>query len=67
MVNCLPLKIRGIKKQLGIKDLKFEGEILKARRCLIQVQKHQGKKIIHRNAQKIKFLRKELNAEILQI
>jgi hypothetical protein len=27
---CLPLKIRGIKKQLGTKDLKIQGEILKS-------------------------------------
>jgi hypothetical protein len=32
------------KKQLGTKDLKIQGEILKARRGLIQVQKHQGKR-----------------------
>jgi hypothetical protein len=28
--DCLPLKIRGIKKQLGTKDSKIQGEILKA-------------------------------------
>jgi hypothetical protein len=43
---CLPLKIRGIKKQLGTKDSKIQGEILKARRGLIQVQKHQEKRRI---------------------
>jgi hypothetical protein len=65
--DCLPLKIRGIKKQLGTKDSKIQGEILKDRRGLIQVQKHQRKRRIHRNAQKLKFLRKQLNVEPLQI
>jgi hypothetical protein len=40
------LKIRGIKKQIGIKDSKIQGEILKARKGLIQVQKHQEKRRI---------------------
>jgi hypothetical protein len=52
---------------LGQKDSKIQREILKPRRDLIQVQKHQGKRRIHRNAQKIKFFRKELNAKALQI
>jgi hypothetical protein len=47
--------------------LKIQGEILKARRALIQVEKHQEKRRIHGNAQKLKFLRKELNTETLQI
>jgi hypothetical protein len=37
--RCLPLKIREIKKQFGTKDSKIQGEILKPRRGLIQVQK----------------------------
>jgi hypothetical protein len=32
--NYLPLKIRGIKKQLGTKDLKIQGEILKSLKML---------------------------------
>jgi hypothetical protein len=64
---CLPLKIQEIKKQLGTKDSKIQEEILKARRGLIKVHKYQGKRRIHRNAQKLKFLRKKLNAEALQI
>jgi hypothetical protein len=64
---CLPLKIRGIKKATWDKNLKIQGVILKARRDLIQVQKHHEKRRIQRNAQKLKFLRKELNVEALQI
>jgi hypothetical protein len=64
---CLPLKIQGIKNQLGTKDSKIQGVILKARRVLIQVQKHQEKRRIQWNAKKSKFLRKELNDEALQI
>jgi hypothetical protein len=44
---CLPLKIRGIKKATWDKSFKkIQGEILKARRGLIQVQKHQKKRRI---------------------
>jgi hypothetical protein len=46
MATCLPLKIQGIKNQLGTKDSKIQGVILKARRGLIQVQKHQEKRRI---------------------
>jgi hypothetical protein len=43
---CLPLKIRGIEKATWDKRLKIQGEILKARRDLIQVQKHHEKRRI---------------------
>jgi hypothetical protein len=59
MPCCLPLKIRRIKKQLGTKNLKIQGEILKARRGLIQVQKHQEKKI-HRNSQKLNLIKSKI-------
>jgi hypothetical protein len=60
-------KVRGIKKQFRIKDSKVSKDILKARRSLIQIQKHQENKRIQLNASKSKFLRKELNTETLQI
>jgi hypothetical protein len=57
---CLPLKIRGIKKKLGTKDSKIQGEILKAQRDLIKVQKHQEKKKNSMKCSKIKILKKRI-------
>jgi hypothetical protein len=57
---CLPLKIRRIKKQIGTKDSKIQGEILKARIGLIQVQKHQEKKKTSVKCSKIKILKKKI-------
>jgi hypothetical protein len=62
------LKIRGIKKatwnKKKIKNSKIQGEILKAPRGLIQVQKHPKK--IHRNAQKVKKIKKKIKRQSLR-
>jgi hypothetical protein len=63
MSSCLPLKIRGIKKQLGTKDSKIQGEILKTRIGLIQVQKHQEKKKNSVKCSKIKILKKRIKCQ----
>jgi hypothetical protein len=58
---CLPLKIRGIKKATWDKSFKkIQGEILKARRGLIQVQKHQEKKKNSVKCSKIKIPKKRI-------
>jgi hypothetical protein len=60
LCGCLPLKIQRIKKQFGTKDSKIQGVILKARRGLIQVQKHQEKKKNSVKCSKIKILKKRI-------
>jgi hypothetical protein len=58
----LPLKIRVIKKKLGTRDKKkSRRNFKKARTCLIQVQKHQGKKFIE--ILKIKILKKIIKCQ----
>jgi hypothetical protein len=64
---CLPLKIREIKKQLGTKDSKIQGEILKTSKRLNSSPKAPRKKEGFIEMLKKKILRKELNVKTLQI
>jgi hypothetical protein len=66
MSDCLPLKIRGIKKAIWDKKFKNSRRNFKSPKRL-NLSPEAPKKRIHRNAQKLKFLRKKLNTESLQI
>jgi hypothetical protein len=67
-MKLFTLKIRGIKKGT-IRPNKFKNSRKNFRypKRLNSSPKNQGKRRIHKNAQKLKFLRKELNVKALEI
>jgi hypothetical protein len=58
--DCLPLKIRRIKKQLGTKDLKIQGEILKSLKRLNSSPEAPRKKKNSVKCSKIKIFKKRI-------